>query len=91
MNKRQRKKRAKIIESRCKYFRNSLWLSGRGNGKTLFLKTINKLCTQKRHRPFKIFKETIFDRKRVIPGRVLRPLVTEGKRAKAIIFDEIHN
>jgi hypothetical protein len=57
LNKRQIKKRAKIINERIRFFSNHFIYSGRGNGKTSTFRTISKACFNKKYRPFKALKK----------------------------------
>lgn len=53
MNKRQIKKRDKIIRQRLEFFNNHIISSGRQNGKTSFVKAIYKACMSKKYKYFK--------------------------------------
>jgi hypothetical protein len=57
MNKRQRKKRNKIIRERANFFNNYTLMSGRRNGKKTFINKLNKAIASKRYRPFKLLKK----------------------------------
>lgn len=57
MNKRQVKKRDKIIRQRFKFFNQHVISSGRQNGKTLFVRAIYKACMSKKYKYFKELKK----------------------------------
>ena len=57
MNKRQKKKRAKNIHERFKFFNKHLLYSGRQNGKTYMFSRIMRACHSKHYKPFKDLKK----------------------------------
>ncbi|QLY77813.1 hypothetical protein [Clostridium intestinale] len=57
MNKRQCKKRIKIVTERFKYVNKSIMISGRQNGKTKFIKAILKACLSKKYKYFKALQK----------------------------------
>lgn len=57
MNRRQIKKRDKIIRQRLEFFNNHIIASGRQNGKTSFVKAISKACMNKKYKYFKELKK----------------------------------
>ena len=57
MNKRQRKKREKIINERLEFFSKIFINIGRRNGKTQLYEGINKAIYSKHHQPFKILNK----------------------------------
>lgn len=61
MNKRQKKKRAKIVSERLKYYNDNIYfyVSGRRNGKTFLYKTMLHAVLSKRYKPFKDLKKYI--------------------------------
>lgn len=56
MNKRQRKKRLKIIAERVKFINSHMFISGRMNGKTLLWGRIQEACYSKKYKPYKQLK-----------------------------------
>lgn len=58
MNKRQIKKRDKIIRQRLEFFNQHIISSGRRNGKTSFVRAIYKACMSKKYKYFKALKKT---------------------------------
>lgn len=61
MNKRQYKKRHKIIMERLKFIGKHInfYSLGRRNGKTMLCKKINRAVMSKSHKPFKELKKNI--------------------------------
>ncbi len=57
MNKRQKKKRNKIIELRMAFFRKHIIYAGRMNGKSIISNTITKACWSKKYKPFNDLKK----------------------------------
>lgn len=57
MNKRQKKKRSKIIINRIVFFRHHLLYYGRRNGKTHRLNEITKAIYSKKYKPFNELKK----------------------------------
>jgi hypothetical protein len=92
LNKRQRKKREKIIKERIKFI-NNLWFSfGRRNGKTLFQKALYKICTTKKYRPFKLYKKWVNESFISVKasswlGRQFERIATEGPESYQIGID----
>ncbi|AUM96112.1 TPA: hypothetical protein LA742_004179 [Clostridium botulinum] len=58
MNKRQIKKRKKIMRECFNFFNQHTIMCGRKNGKTLFIRTIYKACISNSYKYFKILKKT---------------------------------
>lgn len=58
MNKRQIKKRDKLISQRFNFFNKHIIGVGRQNGKTLFIRAIYKACLSKKYKYFKELKKT---------------------------------
>ena len=59
MNKRQKKKKDKIIKKRIEFFNGVYVYPARQNGKASIYKSIIKAVYSKRHRLFKILKNNI--------------------------------
>lgn len=104
MNKRQQKKRQKIIQQRFNFFNGFLIRTGRKNGKTLLFKAILKACYSKKHKPFKYWvkkleelnkyylnryeKRLIKGTATVLPKGILR---SNGYSPSVLIVDEFKN
>lgn len=61
MNKRQYKKRNKIIQERIEFFNSHIIMGGRSNGKTHFAKVIHKACMSKSYKYFNQIKKIYND------------------------------
>lgn len=57
MNKRQIKKRKKILNERYNFFNQHIILDGRRSGKTYMIKAIQKACISKKYKYFKALKK----------------------------------
>ena len=96
MNKRQRKKREKIIRERIKFI-NNLWFSfGRRNGKTLYYTALHKMCTSKKYRPFNLYKKMDRHVMKVKPNTWLGRQIIGGidlasGKDRTVIFDEMQD
>jgi hypothetical protein len=61
LNKRQKKKRNKIVYDRVKFFSNHIFWGSRQNGKKYLNKKINEACSSKKYMLFKKLKK-IYDK-----------------------------
>jgi hypothetical protein len=96
VNKRQLKKRKKIVQKRLRFFEFILVRLGRSNGKNLLGIAINKAIFSKRYAPFKYWVRLIGDLKKHKPKanqmRSIAPNpVYGGLKPSLVIYDEMHD